>query len=178
MFIQSRLLQNGRNSAPRAEYSTALKQRAQRLPGTAAPAPRGVLHIWISSTATAPGSPQTPCPSHRLHDRLSNQCGCHLTEDALKHPKRSLVTLNATKCHILDCLLDEKVEDDTESEYLGNQVTATESPGPLSEKDTAINLSSSMAKCRTQLCKVNAAKTADYIWQVVALEILGAWRCP
>lgn len=56
MFIQSWLLQNGRNSAPRAEYSTALEQWAQRLPGTAAPAPRGFPHIWISSTATAPGS--------------------------------------------------------------------------------------------------------------------------
>lgn len=66
MFIQSRLLQNGRNSAPRAEYSSALKQWAQHLPSAAAPAPRGLPPIWISSTATAWGSPHTPCPSRRL----------------------------------------------------------------------------------------------------------------
>lgn len=48
------------------------------------PDPRGSPHIWFSSTATAPGSPQTPCPSQGLEQTrqagkpvwLSSYQGC------------------------------------------------------------------------------------------------------
>lgn len=33
---------------------------------------------------------------YNRHDRVANQCGSRLTEDALKHPKRNLVTLNVS----------------------------------------------------------------------------------
>lgn len=97
MFIQSQLLQNGRNSAPWAEDSTDLKQGARQLLGTAAPAPRGSTHLDFFHSCSA-GSVQAPCPSHKLQQtrQADRPMGLHLTQDALKHPKTNLVTLNVS----------------------------------------------------------------------------------
>jgi len=101
MFIQSQLLQNGRNSAPRAEYSAALKQWAQRLPGAATPGSRGFcasgflpqVQHWVRHR------PHAHHTGYNRHNSLTNRCGSHLTEDALKHPETNLVTLSAGLPH-------------------------------------------------------------------------------
>lgn len=94
MFIQSQLLQNGRNSVPQAAYSAALKQGAQQLPRAVAPAPR----VFCTSGFL----PQLHHRPHAHHtgyngcDILTKGCCSHPTEEALKHPKRNLVTLNVS----------------------------------------------------------------------------------
>lgn len=97
MFIQSQLLQNGRNPAPCVEDPTDPKQGTQQLLGAAAPAPRGSTHLDFSHSCSAV-SRQTSCPSHRLQYiwQADSPMGLYLTQNALKHPERNLVTLNVS----------------------------------------------------------------------------------
>lgn len=101
MFIQSQLLQNGRNSAPRAEYSAALKQGAQRLPRAAAPAPRAFC--------TSGFLPQLQLQVHHRphahhigyngHDALTKGCGLYRGSSQASQEK-SCDTKCQLGCHI------------------------------------------------------------------------------
>lgn len=85
MFIQSRLLQYGRNSAPQAEYSTAIKQWARWLPCTAVSTPTGFPHFHFFHSCSA-GFTHRLCAHHTGYNecgRLMDQYVSHLTQNAI-----------------------------------------------------------------------------------------------